>query len=168
MKPHLRENHDRIIYMSLKTKIVAGIITLGLILIAIFKFGLDGTPISVIDNNKEQSQPNPNEPALISSEPPELFLKKPLVFRPDQVIKLNFNTQLQNAPETKLTIEPAADVEVKISDDFKSVTITPKKPYKLGQGYTLFLKADTKLQEQGKVLGKDYDMHFNVINYSGI
>lgn len=151
-----------------KGLITAIVIIIGVILIAIFKFGLGGTPIPVTDNQTSQEQINNGEPALISSDPPELFQKKPLIFKPDQVIKLTFNTPLQNGPETKLVIDPPAEVEVKLSDDFKTAIITPKKPYVLGQGYTIFIKADTKLQEPGKTLGKDYDMHFNVINYKGI
>lgn len=164
----MEENRDRIINMklSLKQKVIGAIIALGLLLIAIFKFGSGGTPVPVVNNNEPQT--NSSEPALISSDPPELFKKTPMIFKPDQVIKLNFNTPLQNGPETKLIIDPPTEVEVKLSDDFKTAIITPKKPYTLGQGYTIFVKADTKLQEAGKTLGKDYDMHFNVINYSGI
>lgn len=155
--------------LSLRTKIIALIIALGLVLIAIFKFGFGGDSIPVVNNDSKPVQQVDNgEPALISSEPPELFEKKPMIFTQDQVIKLNFNVPLQNGPETKLIFDPPADVEIKLSDDSKTAIITPKKPYKLGQGYTLFIKADTKLQEANKTLGKDYDMHFNVINYSGI
>ena len=153
--------------MSLRTKIIAFVVGIGLILIIIFKFGFDGRPIGVTEDQQPAGN-NSNNPALISSEPKELFEKKQLIFKPDQVIKLNFNVALQNGPETKLRLDPPHEFEVKLSDDYKSVTITPKKPYKLGQGYTLFLSSDTKLQENGKTLGKDYDMHFNVISYSGI
>lgn len=156
--------------LSLRSKIIALVIGLGLILIAIFMFGLGGgSPVPIIDNqNQPAGQANNGEPALISTDPPALLEKKPMVIPQDQVIKLNFNVPLQNGPETKLIFDPPADVEIKLSDDSKTAIITPKKPYKLGQGYTLFIKADTKLQEAGKTLGKDYDMHFNVINYSGI
>lgn len=158
------------ILTSSKGKIAAIVIALGLILIAIFNFGFGGTPVPVVDNQPAESVPaqDNGEPALISSDPPQLFEKKQLIFRPDQVIKLTFNRTLQNGPETKLIFDPPVEVDVKLSDDFKTAIITPKKAYKLGQGYTLFIKADTKLQENGKTLGKEYDLHFNVINYSGI
>lgn len=153
--------------LSLRTKVVSFVIGLGLILIAIFKFGFGGDPIGVTENQQPSGQ-NQNDPALISSEPPEIFIKKPLIVPPNQVIKLNFSAPLQNGPETKLRIDPDHEIEVKLSDDNKSAIITPKKPYKLGQGYTLFLSKETKLRESGKTLDKDYDLHFNVINYSGI
>lgn len=151
-----------------RTKIIAFVIGLGLILIAVFNFGFGSSPIVPVVNNETQPPPQSSEPALISSDPPELFKKIPMIFKPDQIIKLNFNIPLQNGPETKLKIDPPHEVEIKLSDDYKSAIITPKTPYKLGQGYTIFVKADTKLQEPGKTLGKDYDLHFNVINYSGI
>lgn len=156
--------------MSLtKSKIIAVIITLGLILIAIFKFGFGGNPISIIDTDQpKQETQDPNKPALISSDPPELLEKKPLIFKPDQVIKLTFNVPLQNGPETKIRLDPPHEFEVTLTNESKTAVITPKSPYKLGQGYTLFIKADTKLQENGKLLEQDYNMHFNVINYSGI
>lgn len=148
---------------NLRNKIIAGVIAIGLILIAIFKFGFGGSSTPVVEN-----QQDPNKPALISSEPKELFEKKPLIFRPDEVIKLNFNTELQNGPETKVVLDPPHEFEVTLSGDGKTAIITPKKPYKLGQGYTLFVKADTKLKEKDKLLGQEYTMQFNVINYSGI
>lgn len=155
---------------SLRNKIIALVIVIGLILIALFKFGLGGNPVPVIDNG-QVSQPaqedTGGEPRLLSTDPPQLFKKEPLIFTPDKVIKLNFNVELENGPETKLVFDPPAEVEVKLSDDLKTAIITPKKPYKLGQGYTLFIKPDTKLKG-GKTLGQGYDFHFNIINYSGI
>ena len=151
--------------MSFKTKIITLIITVGLILIAIFKFGLNGTPVPVVNN---ETQTNPSDPSVISSDPKELYIKEPLVISPNQVLTLNFNTPLLNGPETKITLEPKHDIEVKLSDDYKSAVITPKTPYKLGQGYTIFISREAKLREEGKTLGKEYDFHFNVINYSGI
>lgn len=151
--------------MSSRSKLIAFIIGLGLILIAIFQFGLGGTPVPVVNN---ETQTNPSDPSVISSDPKELYIKEPLVVSPNQVLTLNFNTPLLNGPEMKITLEPKHEVDVKLSEDYKSVIITPKSPYKLGQGYTLFISRDAKLREEGKTLGKEYDFHFNVINYSGI
>jgi len=151
--------------LSLKTKIITTVITLGLILIAVFKFGFSGGPTPIIDNKKQDQSIGP---ALISSDPKELFEKTPLIISPNQVLKLNFSVPLQNGPETKLVVDPPHDIEITLTDDNKTAVITPKVPYKLGQGYAIFIKPDTKLREDGKTLGKDYDLHFNVINYSGI
>jgi hypothetical protein len=154
--------------LSLKQGIIGAVIAIGLILIAIFMFGFGGMGIPVVNNDSKPAEDNSSNPALISSDPPELYIKKPLVVSPNQVIKLNFSVPLQNAPELKMSLEPAHEVNVELSADNKTATITPKTPYKLGQGYTLSIKPDTKLREEGKTLGKDYDLHFNVINYSGI
>lgn len=153
--------------MNNKNKIIAAVIGLGLILIAIFKFGFGGSPVS-LPSATQTSQSGPEGPAIISSEPPELFIKKPLIISPSQVLKLNFSVPLQNGPETKIVLDPPADVQIELTNDNKTAVITPKSPYKLGQGYAIFVKRDTKLKEEGKILGQDYDLHFNIINYSGI
>ncbi len=154
--------------LSLKNKIITFVVGLGIILIAVFKFGFGGTAVPIIENNQNPAEQNGTDPTLISSDPPQLYIKEPLVISPNQVLKLNFSVPLLNGPETKLGLDPSHEIEVKLSDDYKTAIITPKTPYKLGQGYTLFVKRDTKLREEGKTLGKDYDLHFNIINYSGI
>lgn len=153
--------------LNLKTKIIGFVVAVGLVLIAIFNFGLGGTPIPVVEESKQPAAITSSEPQLISTTPPELFEKKPLIFTPDKIIELNFNVELENGPETKLIFDPAIEFEVKLSGDSKTAAIYPKKPYKLGQGYTIFIKPDTKLRG-GKTLGKEYNFQFNVINYSGI
>lgn len=153
--------------MSLKTKIIGAVIAIGLILIAIFKVGLGGNPISLLNNPSSSGDQSNVGPELISSNPPELFLKKPLIFTPDKVIELNFNAELENGPETKITIDPPAEVQIDVINGNKTARITPLKPYKLGQGYTLMIKPETKIKG-GKTLGRDYSLQFNVINYSGI
>lgn len=152
--------------IPLKQKIIGAVVVIGLILIVIFKFGLGGTQISLTDNVKNE-QAKTNEPQLISTTPPELFEKKPMIFIPTQVIELHFNVELENGPETKLVLDPPHEFKVEISSDNKTARIVPLKPYTLGQGYTIFIKPDTKIKG-GKTLGKGYDMQFNVINYSGI
>lgn len=156
--------------MNFKVKpvLVGAIIFIGAILIAIFKFGFGGGGISIINNSSKPSeQVNTSEPQLISSNPPELFERKPMIFKPDQVIELNFNTKLENGPETKIVFDPPVEVKIELKNEDKTAVIKPVKPYKLGQGYTFFIKSDTKLAG-GKTLGKEYNLTFNVINYSGI
>ncbi len=149
---------------SLKTALIPFLIAIGLILIAIFNFGLNGTPVPIVNNETQSS----TEPAIISSDPPQIYKKEKLIVAPDKVITLNFSTQLLNAPETKVTIKPEHDVDIKLSDDYKSIIITPKAPYKLGEEYTILVSREAKLREEGKILGKDYNFNFNIINYSGI
>lgn len=153
--------------LSLKAKIISAIIAIGLLLIAVFRFGFDGTPIPVVNNTTETNQSS-DDPSLISSDPPQLFLKEPLVVSPNQTIKLNFNVALMNGPETKITMNPAHDIDLQVENDNKTLVIKPKTPYKLGQGYTISIKSEAKLRDEGKVLGKSYDLLFNVINYSGV
>ena len=154
--------------LSLKQKLIAAIIATGLILIAIFKFGLGEIGIPVVNNDPKSAEEDSSNPALISSDPPQLYIKEPLIISPNQVLKLNFSVPLQNGPETKLVLDPPHEINIELTNDNKTAVITPKVPYKLGQGYAIFIKPDTKLREEGKTLGKDYDLHFNVINYSGI
>lgn len=153
--------------LTFKTLLIPIVITIGLILIAIFKFGLDGIPVPIV-NNQAEPQTVSTEPAIISSDPPQIYKKEKLIVGPDKVITLNFSTQLLNAPETKVTIKPEHDVDIKLSDDYKSIIITPKSPYKLGEEYTILVSREAKLREEGKILGKDYNFNFNIINYSGI
>lgn len=153
--------------MTLKGKIIAVVVAIGLVLIVIFNFGLGGKPVPVVSESKQSSSPAGSEPQLISTTPSELFEKKPMIFTPTQVIELHFNAELENGPETKLVLDPPADTKIEISGDGKTAKIIPVKPYTLGQGYTVFIKPDTKIKG-GKTLGKEYSFQFNVINYSGI
>jgi hypothetical protein len=152
--------------MDLKQKIIGAVIAIGVILFAIFKFGLGGAPTPVADQQINQPIPA-GEIRLIGTNPPELLEKKEIIIIPTQTIEFTFNERLENAPETRIVLDPVADVEIKISDDKKSAKIIPTKPYKLGQGFTVFIKGETKF-EGGKKLDRDYDFHFNTINYSGI
>lgn len=153
---------------SLQQKLIAAVVAIGLLLIALFNFGLGGMSIPIINNNTQPSSESSSAPAIVSSEPVQLFKKETLVVSPSQVFKLNFNVPLQNAPETRIVFEPAHEINVELTNYNKTAVITPKVPFKLGQGYTIFIKSETKLEEEGKTLGQGYDFHFNVINYSGI
>ncbi len=148
---------------STKGALIGFIVLLGALLIAIFNFGLGGgKPVEIVDN-----QIDPSTPQLISTNPPELFQKKPMVFSPDQILELNFNAELENGPETKLIFDPPAEVKVDITNDGKTAKISPVQPWRLGQGYTITIKPETKIKG-GKTLDKEFTVHFNIINYSGI
>lgn len=151
---------------TLKSKVIALVITVGIILIAIFNFGLGGKAVPLVNDSKT-APVDSSQPQLISTNPSELFEKKPMVFPPDQVIELNFNVELENGPETKLTFDPPAEVKVDITNNGKTAKITPAGSWKLGQGYTITIKPETKIRG-GKTLGREFNVHFNVINYSGI
>ena len=125
--------------MSTKAKIIAVIVAIGAILIAVFQFGLggNGTP-----RPSEISQSD--SPVVTATNPAAMKEKKTVVVLPTQPIEITFNQPLENVPETRITIEPKADYKVELSGDKKTIKIIPVTPYSLGQGYSLFIKADTK------------------------
>src|SRR4051812_20256850 len=106
--------------LSLRNKIIAFVVTLGLILVAVFKFGLGGMSTPIVNNDSKPAEQNSSNPALISSDPPELYIKKPLIISPSQVLKLNFSVPLQNGPETKIVVDPPADVQIELTNDNKT------------------------------------------------
>lgn len=148
--------------MSTKAKIIAAIIAIGAILIAIFQFGLGG-----------EATPRPSDisqsdsPVVVATNPEAMKEKKTVVVLPTQTIEISFNQPLENIPETKIVIEPKADYKVELSGDRKTVKIIPVTPYALGQGYSLFVKGETKFDGK-KTLGNDVDFHFATISYNGV
>lgn len=161
---------------SLKQKIIGVVIAVGLILIAIFQMGLGGsfTRVKTAENGGGISSSTTSVPNIVSGDveivsvtPAELKEKKDIVIVPTQVIEFTFNKRLENGPETKIITDPPTEIRVELSDDHLKARIIPIKPYKLGQGFTLFLKKETKF-EGGKVWGRDEDFHFSVIDYKGV
>ncbi|MBI4039837.1 Ig-like domain-containing protein [Candidatus Daviesbacteria bacterium] len=138
-----------------KNKIITAVLALGLILIAIFKLGL-------------YSKPQPTSrviaPQVIATNPSPLDDSTIL---PTQSITITFNLPVQNIGELKYKISPLADIKPQLSEDRKTVTITPNKPYSLGGGYTLFITGDTKFDGK-QMLGPDYVVHFKTISYRGV
>lgn len=148
--------------MSTKTKIIAAVVAIGVILIAIFQFGLGGPGAERgVDTVQTES------PVVVATNPAAMKEKKTVVVLPTQSIEITFNQPLENVPETRITIEPKADYKVELSSDKKTIKIIPITPYSLGQGYSLFIKADTKFDGK-KTLGSDVDFHFATISYNGV
>jgi hypothetical protein len=148
--------------MSTKTKIIAAIIAIGAILIAIFQFGLGGPGT---ERGSEVLQTD--SPVVMATSPEAMKEKKTVVVLPTQTIEITFNQPLENVPETKIVIEPKADYKVELSGDRKTLKIIPVTPYALGQGYSLFVKGETKFDGK-KTLGSDVDFHFATISYNGV
>ncbi len=173
----LRCNNLNCMNLSFKQKIIGAVIAVGLILIAIFQMGLGGSsvprPFSESQESRVKSQGSsvPNivsgDVEIVSITPAELKEKKDIIIVPTQVIEMTFNKRLENGPETKIITDPPTEIRVELSDDHFKARIIPVKPYKLGQGFTLFLKKETKF-EGGKVWGRDEDFHFTVIDYKGV
>lgn len=155
--------------LTLKQKIILLIATLGAILILIFQQGLYGkpaaSPLPTPKPEAKQNQVNQNEePTVISTQPSPL---EEATILPTQTVEITFNLPLENTGEFKNKIEPEADYEVKLSNDRKTVQIIPKKTFKLGASYTLFIKPDTKF-DGSKTLNKELIFHFRTIEYRGI
>lgn len=148
--------------MSTKAKIIAVVVTIGAILIAIFQFGLGG---AVTPRPADLS--TSDSITVVSTNPSQMKEKKTVVVLPTQTIEISFNQPLENLPETKIVIEPKADYKVELSDDRKTLKIIPVTPYALGQGYSLFVKGETKFDGK-KTLGSDVDFHFATISYNGV
>lgn len=162
--------HNIFMNLSLKQKIIGAVVVIGLLLIAIFQMGLGGS-FTRVDTASEDVSVVPNissgDLEIVSMSPAELKQKKDIVIVPTQVIEITFNKKLENAPETKIITDPPSDIKVELSDDRMTAKIIPVKPYKLGQGFTLFLKKETKF-EGGKTWGRDEDFHFTIIDYKGV
>lgn len=154
--------------LSLKHKIIGIVTIIGALLIFIFGRGLSSsTPSSqnkpVVEPTKTEAQDN-KEIKVVTTVPPNL---DGAVILPTQVIEITFNQPLENRGEFKNRIDPLAEYEIKLSDDRKTAKIILSKPFKLGTGYTLFIKPDTKFDGK-KTLDKELIYHFNTISYKGV
>lgn len=149
--------------LSIKQKIIGIIAIIGTILILIFQGGL-------YPKNKDQDEPQITEPAqvltpgIIKTNPNPLDQATLWALQPIEII---FSIPLENIPEFKYKIDPSFDHKVELSNDKKTLTITPTKPLPLGQSFTMGISGSTKI-EGGKILGKDYTFHFKTIEYRGV
>lgn len=161
--------------MSLKQKIIAAIIALGALLIFIFNRGIFShnpklglTPSSQTITTQATPEPKSSDqlpaPDVVSTKPSPL---DGCTITPTQTIEITFNRPLENVGEFKSSIDPKIDYDVKLSNDKKTVKITPTKNFGLGQGYTFDIKPFTQFQPK-KSLGRDITFHFTTINYSGV
>lgn len=151
--------------LSLKQKIIIIIAAVGAALIFIFQRGLYSKPAAEkpVDTQKNTAQSS-EEPKLIFTNPTPL---EGSTILPTQSVQITFNIPLENVGEFKHRLEPKTPYEAKLSDDKKTVTITPTKPLKLGSGYTLFIDQLSKF-EGGKRLNGGIDIHFRTIEYKGV
>lgn len=148
--------------MNTKTTLIGAIVIIGVILIAIFQFGLGGP-----GTEKGSEVAQSDSPMVTATNPEAMKEKKTVVVLPTQTIEIIFNQPLENIPETKIVIEPKADYKVELSGDRKTLKIIPVTPFALGQGYSLFVKGETKFDGK-KTLGSDVDFHFATIAYNGV
>jgi hypothetical protein len=86
---------------------------------------------------------------------------------PTQTVTVVFSQPAQNVDELKLKVDPQVDIKAELSDDKKTLKISPKKIFGLQQGYTLFIPADAKFEPK-RTLGNDFRLHFKTVDYSGV
>lgn len=142
---------------------------IGLILLIIgggliFKLGFKPKPSGANPQPQIDNQTSSTEISIVSTKPDPL---EHAVLLPTQVFEISFNQPIQNIGEFKHQLEPKFEYDAKLSPDRKTVIISPKNTYPLGQEMTLFIKGDTKF-DQGKSLGKEIIYHLNTIQYRGV
>lgn len=120
------------------------------------------------------------QPSEQKSEPPVSVQQKATVLslNPDisspntivsatQTIEINFSDPLENLDQFKHKFEPETKFKLAISDDKKTVRITPEEPLDLGAEYTLFIYPYSKF-EGGKELDSEKIYHIKTVKFKGL
>ena len=150
---------------NLKKLVIAVIAIIGAILIIISQRGLYSQPVSQIPQTTPTPQTTLDEnPKVVSTNPDPL---DGITLLPNQTIEITFNKPLENVGEFKYQLDPAVNINVKLTNDRKTATITPVTTYKLGAGFTIFIKTDSKF-DGGKRLDHELIYHLNTIGYKGV
>jgi hypothetical protein len=149
----------------IKAKIIWIVVGIGILLVAIFSSGLYSSMFSSNETKSPTSSAEPvsDKPMVVKTVPDSLDQSTIL---PTQTIEITFSHALENLPETRWEIQPSADIKSKLSDDRKTLILTPSTPFNLGQSYTLFIRPDTKIEGK-KTLEKEYIYHFKTIEFKG-
>ncbi len=149
----------------IRAQLIWILVGIGALLVAVFSSGLYSNMLgesSVVQPTEQVSQ-NPEKPVIVSTVPKSLDQSTIL---PNQTIEIGFSHPLENVPETRWEIQPAADIRAELSDDRKTLKLIPNNPYNLGQSYTLFIRPETKIEGR-KTLEKEYIYHFRTIEFKG-
>ena len=135
------------------------------ILVGLFKYQ-DLIKFSNEQNIQSQSTPkNAVKPGIqvIKTNPDPLEWA---ILLPDQEISITFNEPVENIGEFKYNLTPKFEYNIKLSNDKKTVLISPKSVYPLGEEITLFIRPETKFTE-GKRLNSELIYHFKTIQHRG-
>lgn len=158
---------------AFKQKIIIIVAALAALLILIFQRGFYPKPAIAPIPEEAKNQENQVEPIKIVATNPSPLDESTIL--PTQVIEITFNYPLENTGEFKHKFEPEfKGYELKLSDDRKTVTITPTKAFKLGTTYTFSILPDSKFdglpagQAGKKVLKESFTYHFRTIEYRGV
>ncbi|GEM_PF-1687741 len=155
--------------LNIKQKILVAIAIIGALLILLFQRGIYGktntesSPTSQ-PSVKSSEQQVSDKPIIVSTVPSSL---DEAIIVPTQVIEITFNMPVENSGEFKHRLEPKSEYTVKLSDDRKTVKITPNPILKLGTTFTLFILTDTKF-DGGKRLEQEKVYHFKTLEYKGV
>ncbi len=128
-------------------------------------------PRGASKENAQQPQAT-TQPQISENQPPKIVSTNPspleeAIIASDQQIEIVFNRGLENEGELKLRFEPKVEYKITLSQDRKTATISPQKPFELGIGYTLFILPDTKFQGTGE-WKEEKIFHFQTIKYRGV
>lgn len=120
------------------------------------------TPSDIREVTKPVSENDP--PTIISTKPNPL---DEAVVSASEVLEFSFNRPLENEGEFKIKTEPPNNYKITLSQDRKTATVTPLKPFELGATYTLRIGPDTKFQGLGE-WRQEKIYHFKTIRYRGV
>jgi hypothetical protein len=151
-----------------KKTLIAILTALGLLLIGIFYQGLYRKEPEFKQQTVVETPspiPNPDEIMLVSTQPD---LSQEPTISSLQPISLTFSYPLTFDPEKgRIKFEPEVDFKSELTNESKTLVVTPLEPFESGQNYTLHLTSELKF-DKGKKLGKDIDLRFRVIKHSGL
>lgn len=158
-------------------KIVAVLVTLlGILLLLIsgkgFYKGGEPTPTSEL-KVENQAVRDLGKVKLLSTTPANLNGKTLL---PTDSIEITFDTPTEAFdPSYHVVVEPKAELNVKISNDLKTITIKPVKSWAVGTTYHLLIKENLKFKGdpsassgQEVTLGEVVKFDFNTLAIKGI
>lgn len=152
--------------LSLIQKIMILVAAVGAALILLFQRGIYSQgPLPTPVQSEQKPVVVSDEPQVVSTNPNPL--DEAIIF-PSQTVELTFNFPLENVGEFKHKLEPTVEYEIKLSDDRKTVKISPKKSFQLGTTYTLSIQANETKFDGKKRLPGDITYHFKTIEYKGI
>ncbi len=103
-------------------------------------------------------------PVLVSTKPDPL---DEAVILPTQTAELSFNIPIENIGEFKYEFTPKTSYKAKLSDDRKTVVLTPNPTWPVGTTFTINISPLTKF-DGGKRLKEGFIIHFKTIDYKGV
>src|SRR5581483_11473106 len=117
--------------MSLKQKIVAIVIALGLILIGIFTFGLYPKTVSapISESHPTQAQPDNSGVKVVGG---NISTNQVSTISPTQDLEVTFNKPMVQ-DNTRISIDPRVGYRTELSSDHHTIKIIPDKSFDLGK-----------------------------------